>query len=235
MQPATAFTRLPETLTAPEIGVEMARLRAQFGLTPQEVSERLHIRPRYIAAIEEGKLELMPGKVYARGYVHTYAEFLGLDGAQIVGLCFAGEPPANAQTIPLPPLKARGVTPRQSRRLVVVGVAALAVLVLASQWLGEQPDTSATQPQSRVAPVPSAMLAQLRVQVMPVASNRECLLGASALGCTLNDGTVQVIRALSAPLILPWAEPIDVSDLTLETADEDAADPAPSESAEADE
>ncbi|MBX9725674.1 MAG: helix-turn-helix domain-containing protein, partial [Rickettsiales bacterium] len=44
-----------QNMTPREIGSQMAALREQFGLTPQEVSERLHIRTRYIHAIEEGR------------------------------------------------------------------------------------------------------------------------------------------------------------------------------------
>lgn len=81
--------RIPETMTPKEIGAYMGGLREHFKLSLQDVSERLHIRVRYVQAIEQSQIEQLPGKVYARGYVHTYAEFLGLDADQVAAQWFA--------------------------------------------------------------------------------------------------------------------------------------------------
>ena len=43
----------------------------------------LKIRPAYLAALEEGDLAAMPGPAYATGFLRSYADHLGLDGADL--------------------------------------------------------------------------------------------------------------------------------------------------------
>ncbi|QLH40482.1 MAG: helix-turn-helix domain-containing protein [Defluviicoccus sp.] len=54
------------------------RLRAQKRL--EDLAPQLHIRQAFLEAIENGRYELLPGPVYAQGFVRAYAESLGLDG-----------------------------------------------------------------------------------------------------------------------------------------------------------
>jgi cytoskeleton protein RodZ len=44
----------------------------------------LRIRQPYLQAIEDGRFEDLPGATYAVGFVRAYAEFLGLDGVEII-------------------------------------------------------------------------------------------------------------------------------------------------------
>jgi cytoskeletal protein RodZ len=39
----------------------------------------LNIKKQYLIAIEEGRIESMPGKTYALGYLKLYSKFLGID------------------------------------------------------------------------------------------------------------------------------------------------------------
>ena len=50
----------------------------------REVSEALRIRQVYLEAIENNKFEELPGAIYAIGFIRTYAEYLGLDGEEVV-------------------------------------------------------------------------------------------------------------------------------------------------------
>ena len=61
------------------VGAQLRELRQHYGLSVTQVSERLHIRAHYLEAIETGDLSGLPGKVYTQGYIHSYAEFLGLN------------------------------------------------------------------------------------------------------------------------------------------------------------
>ena len=233
---------LTETATPRTIGAQMAQLRMQFNLTPQEVSERLHIRTRYVTAIEEGRYDVMPGKVYARGYVHTYAEFLGMDANQIVAQCFAGDAPANAQ--PLPP-QARSVAyttartgPKissgQWRGYAVFGVVALAVVLLVSQLGG--PSREPEAPVTSVAPVPDVMLASVRNLIMPTAGNYTCLTRDVVLACFFADHVTQSLSRLDAEETVHFGGEIDVFSAMMTVAEpaegEAATDvdtPAPAE------
>lgn len=66
------------------IGAYLRDLREHFGLSVDDVAHRLHIRSKYIMALEEGRMDEMPGKVYTVGYIQNYAEFLGLDAKNVV-------------------------------------------------------------------------------------------------------------------------------------------------------
>ena len=220
-------------MSAKDIGVHMAKLREQFNLTLQEVSERLHIRTRYVSAIEEARYELMPGKVYARGYVQTYAEFLGLDANQVVAQCFANELPAHAQPLPSSPSRtdaARATSFAQWRSYGVMGIVALVVLLLVTQMGGRANDNE--EPVANVAPVPEAMLASVRNLVMPTPGNHDCLMDDAVLDCFFADTVTRAMLRLEGEHHLPFGGDIDVSSMAIVPAEpEDATvvDEAPAQ------
>lgn len=58
-----------------------ARNRRKVGLPEVEAATR--IRVRYLQAIESEEWEVLPGDVYVRSFIRTYASFLGLDGERL--------------------------------------------------------------------------------------------------------------------------------------------------------
>lgn len=52
-------------------------MRAHIDIT--EVEARTKIRARYLRAIENEEFDLLPGTVYVKSFLRTYADFLGLD------------------------------------------------------------------------------------------------------------------------------------------------------------
>jgi len=63
------------------LGRVLKRARVSQGYEIPEVARTLRIRPEYLVALEEGDHARLPGRVYAIGFVRTYATFLGLDSA----------------------------------------------------------------------------------------------------------------------------------------------------------
>ncbi|MBK8158750.1 MAG: DUF4115 domain-containing protein [Rhodospirillaceae bacterium] len=63
----------------------LRRRREELGRDIPTVARQLRIRAVYINAIEEGRLQDLPGTAYAVGFVRAYADYLGLDGNSIVG------------------------------------------------------------------------------------------------------------------------------------------------------
>ena len=59
-----------------------ARMRARIDMT--EVETRTKIRARYLRAIENEEWDLLPGPVYIKSFLRTYADFLGLDSRLLV-------------------------------------------------------------------------------------------------------------------------------------------------------
>lgn len=69
--------------TLENLGFMLGRYREQRGLTVHEVAEVLHVRSKYIEAMESGNFSQLPGDAYVRGYLQNYAEFLGLSRDEV--------------------------------------------------------------------------------------------------------------------------------------------------------
>ena len=63
----------------PALGEEFRRAREARGQTISDVAERLHIRSVYLTAIEDEDWAAIGAPVYIRGFMRTYARYLGLD------------------------------------------------------------------------------------------------------------------------------------------------------------
>src|ERR1700740_2346634 len=59
-----------------------ARIRARIDMT--EVESRTKIRAKYLRAIENEEWDLLPGPVYAKSFLRTYGDYLGLDSRMLV-------------------------------------------------------------------------------------------------------------------------------------------------------
>jgi cytoskeleton protein RodZ len=68
----------------PTVGDELRMRREEAGDTIQDVSEAVRIQRRYLEALEDGRLEDLPGTVYALGFLRTYAEHYGFNGDEFV-------------------------------------------------------------------------------------------------------------------------------------------------------
>jgi transcriptional regulator with XRE-family HTH domain len=89
------------------LGERFRAAREQRGLTLSEVAEQIRIRSVYLAAIEEENWSAIGAPVYVRGFLRTYARFLGLDPEQAVGE-FNTSSPSGAAAAPPPPPKPVG-------------------------------------------------------------------------------------------------------------------------------
>lgn len=64
------------------VGQDLRAARLRRGDDLATVSKALKIRKDHLEAIEEDRLEQLPGRTYAVGFVRSYADYLGLDTAQ---------------------------------------------------------------------------------------------------------------------------------------------------------
>src|SRR5437764_8272937 len=117
----------------PEIGTTLreARMRAQISI--DEVEMRTKIRAKYLRAIENEEWDLLPGPVYAKSFLRTYSDFLGLDSRMLVDEVWRRyERPSNHD---LRPLATLGRERERSARgpllpsWAVVGLVLVAVVV----------------------------------------------------------------------------------------------------------
>ena len=63
-----------------EIGHSLREARERQGLGYPEIELATKIRAKYIRALEEEDFTSLPGDAYIRGFLRTYADYLGLDG-----------------------------------------------------------------------------------------------------------------------------------------------------------
>ena len=63
-----------------EIGNSLREARVRQGLDYPLVELATKIRAKYIRALEEEHFEVLPSGTYIKGFMRSYAEFLGLDG-----------------------------------------------------------------------------------------------------------------------------------------------------------
>jgi len=69
---------MPESL-----GVKLRTTRESKGLTIDQVAVITKLNPHFIEALEEGRWDLLPGRVYLRSFAKIYAEALGIDSREI--------------------------------------------------------------------------------------------------------------------------------------------------------
>src|SRR5258707_2957308 len=78
--PGLAGARPLYTRAVFEIGNSLREARVRQGLEYPQIELATKIRAKYIAALEDEEFGLLPAHTYVKGFLRTYAEFLGLDG-----------------------------------------------------------------------------------------------------------------------------------------------------------
>ncbi|MGE5504709.1 MAG: helix-turn-helix domain-containing protein [Actinomycetota bacterium] len=66
------------------VGQTLREARIRMGKELPECAEQLRIRQVFLQALEDGRNRDLPGGAYAVGFLRSYAEFLGLDGEEMV-------------------------------------------------------------------------------------------------------------------------------------------------------
>jgi cytoskeleton protein RodZ len=119
------------------VGSALRACRLRHGIPLADVARALRIRQSFLAAIEDGRFSELPGATYTLGFVRAYAEFLALDGDEVIRRLRAEEhqaPPPRELHFPTPSNETG--SPRGGILLVGALIAALAYggwYVLSSQ------------------------------------------------------------------------------------------------------
>ncbi len=146
---------------APRAGADLRAARERVGWSLSQMAEALRIRYQYLEALEEGRINELPGNAYVLGFMRTYATALGLDPNEIARRFKAEAAEVNEQTVltfPVP-VPERGVP---AGAVVLLGVIlAVGVYVGWYRLSGE-----GRLPAETSAPIP-AQLAPLAQQAIP--------------------------------------------------------------------
>jgi cytoskeleton protein RodZ len=146
---------------APRVGADLRAARERLAWTIQDIAGVLRIRGQYLVALEEGRIDELPGVAYAVGFLRTYAITLGLDPDELTRR-FRDEAEDVNRKIELifpVPVPERGVP---AGAVVFLGV----VLAIGAYIGWYRLSGDGALPPEVVAPVP-ARLAPLAEQVTP--------------------------------------------------------------------
>jgi len=73
---------LPVDMT--NLGADFKKARESKGISLDQIATETRIRIRFLTAIENEEFHLLPGGIFNRGFVRTYAERVGIDPDQAV-------------------------------------------------------------------------------------------------------------------------------------------------------
>jgi transcriptional regulator with XRE-family HTH domain len=195
------------------IGATLREARNRRGIDLAEVEAAIKIRARYLRAMENEEWGALPGGAYSRGFIRTYAGYLGLDGERLAEDYRHESEPATRLEAPAEP--AGG--PRRPRSsfsvpwpsdplkavLVSLGLLALlVVIVLLSQGGGSdqgstQAGSSRGEERASHSPVKAQVAPGVSLQLATTGEIWICLLDAK--GQPLVDGEVLEAGAREGP------------------------------------
>jgi len=111
----------------PALGEELRAARESRHLSLTDVSDKIHIRSLYLQAIEEENWVSIAAPVYVRGFVRTYARFLGLNPEEAVAQ-YNGAAPSEAK--PEAPAAPIYISDRRGPSPWLLAAAGVAVLLV---------------------------------------------------------------------------------------------------------
>ncbi|KYG34994.1 helix-turn-helix domain-containing protein [Alkalihalobacillus trypoxylicola] len=126
-----------------ELGQHLKAVREEKGITLEDLQTQTKIQKRYLVAIEEGNFSTLPGIFYARAFIKSYAESIGLDPEELFDQYEKELPNPQKESAELPSRRERSTTsapikPNRTRRSPLIplmaGLLFLAV-VAAAAWL----------------------------------------------------------------------------------------------------
>ena len=144
-----------------EIGNSLreARLRRELELVDAEHGTK--IRGKYLRALEDERFELLPAHTYVKGFLRSYADYLGLDGQLYVDEYNSRYRDRRGGRAASRPARPGGEAPpgeRRESRVVLVALASIALvtfLVIAAWRFGgpeDEPVRGLTSATSAAAP-----------------------------------------------------------------------------------
>ena len=150
-----------------EIGNSLREARLRQSLELTEVERATKIRPKYLRALEDEQFELLPAQTYVKGFLRTYAEFLGLDGQLYVDEYNSRYVTRRGRgAAPAPQEHAARAQPRLESSVVLValvGIAVVFALVIAAWKSGDDsPEHERADRRHRAAARPPSRRARRR-------------------------------------------------------------------------
>ncbi|MCC6873120.1 MAG: helix-turn-helix domain-containing protein [Sandaracinaceae bacterium] len=107
------------------LGRFLRREREIKQISLEEIAQTTRVPLRMLQHIEDDQFDLLPGEVFARGFLKSYAASVGLD--PVIVLERFGERRANAEAAPAP---ITAITPPERGRRFGIAIALVILLIL---------------------------------------------------------------------------------------------------------
>jgi cytoskeleton protein RodZ len=192
-----------------EIGNSLREARIRQGLDFPELEQATKIRGKYLRALEQEEFEQLPGPTYVKGFLRSYAEYLGLDGQLYVdeynSRFLVGE-----DEMPARPRRSSARRPEQRRiesnvvLLALAGIAAVTLLVFVAWRFGgsdgkqaiPNPRATVSKKHKKAAPArkPHRRATPVKAHLVLTATSGDCWLEVhkgGANGKMVYAGTLQ--------------------------------------------
>jgi len=192
------------------IGERLRNAREAKGLSLRAVADVTRIRAIYLQALEEERFDQLPGAVYARGFLRTYADALGMDADRLLD-AYPGalEPPAPAPIGTSAEIPIKPAAPRSRLRIIatyvaiVVGAGLLAIGVIGylqlRQFNAPVPPEAVAPPDAPAAETPPAPPAPAGRPAPPAASPERPASGIGAEPATPPPAPPEPPQIVSEP------------------------------------
>jgi hypothetical protein len=151
-----------------EIGNSLREARVRKELDFPELETGTKIRAKYLRALEDENFEVLPSATYVKGFLRTYANYLGLDGQLYVdeyNVRYGSgdevlERRVRASAAPRRPQRRRrrGALHARAVWFAVIGIGVVTALVIAAWRFGGAPKTHLPAQPTKRAARPSAVL-----------------------------------------------------------------------------
>src|SRR5437868_7905367 len=135
-----------------EIGNSLREARLRQGLDYPQVELATKIRAKYIRALEEEEFEVLPSGTYIKGFMRSYAEFLGLDGQLYVDEYNSRHVVEGFDDMPQrrPRVHQNRSIERKVVLLALAGIAALTALVIVAWKFGGSDSPTSPPPVAKL-------------------------------------------------------------------------------------
>jgi hypothetical protein len=177
-----------------ELGNSLREARVRQGLGYPQVELATKIRAKYIHALEDEAFEILPSETYVKGFLRSYADYLGLDGQLYVDE-FNARYGSERFLDETPRRKARVHQDRGLERKVVLvalaGIAAVTALVIVAWKFGGSDTVVPTTTAQTPAPAPTALELRGVGSGTYVEVHRSSASGKLLLAATIGRGDVQ--------------------------------------------
>jgi cytoskeleton protein RodZ len=180
-----------------EIGNSLREARMRRGIDFPQAEAAIKIRGKYLRALEDEQFELLPAETYVKGFLRTYAEYLGLDGQLYVdeynsrfvtGEDYEWRRPQSRRSNARPQRRSR----RTETNIVLLALAVIAVLtvIVISAWTSSSKNPPAKAATHTSVHAPKVTPPLFSVTPLRGSTHVTARVG-SATGAIKFDGTLQ--------------------------------------------